>query len=57
MLEITSVKDPGLVVARRIFNAPDAAWDGHNYGALAESLSAAIAALSHEAVSALPDAP
>lgn len=57
MLEITSVKDPGLVVARRIFTAPDAPWDGHNYGALAESLSAAIAALSHEAIAALPDAP
>lgn len=55
MLEITSVKDPGLVVARRIFTAPDAPWDGHNYGALAESLSAAIAALSHEAIAALPD--
>ncbi|MBS0630674.1 MAG: membrane integrity-associated transporter subunit PqiC [Verrucomicrobia bacterium] len=56
-IEITSVKNPGLVVARRIFNAPDAAWDGHNYSALAESLSAAIAALSAETVAALPDTP
>lgn len=57
MIEITSVKNPGLVVARRIFNAPDAAWDGRNYSALAESLSTAIAALSTETVSALPDTP
>lgn len=54
-VEITSVKNPGLVVARRIFNAPDAAWDGHNYSALADSLSADIAALSTEVASSLPD--
>lgn len=54
VLEITSVKSPGLIVARKVFTAPDTAWDGKDYGALAASLSEAVAALSHEVTAVLP---
>lgn len=55
VLEVTGVKTPGLVVARKMFVAPDAVWDGADYGALASALSEAVAALSREVATALPD--
>ncbi len=54
VLEINSVKPPGLVVMRKVFVAPDATWDGKDYGALAHSLSEAVAALSQEVAAVLP---
>jgi uncharacterized lipoprotein YmbA len=41
-------------IARREFIAPDAAWDGHDYGRLAALLSDDIAALAREIAGALP---
>lgn len=55
VLEVTSVKTPGLIVTRKLFAAPDAAWDGRDYGALANALSEAVAALGREVATALPD--
>lgn len=54
VLEITSVKTPGLVVARKVFTAPDAAWDGRDYSTLVQSLSEAVAGLAQEAAAVLP---
>jgi uncharacterized lipoprotein YmbA len=42
------------VVARRIYIAPDAPWDGHDFSQLAALLSQDVAALAKEIISALP---
>jgi uncharacterized lipoprotein YmbA len=57
MLEITTSGAAGEVVARKRFVAPDAAWDGKDFGRLAAELSNAVAALSQEVVAALPAKP
>jgi uncharacterized lipoprotein YmbA len=57
MLEITTSGAAGEVVARKRFVAPDAAWDGKDFGRLAAELSNAVAALSQEVVASLPAKP
>ncbi|MFI5356140.1 MAG: membrane integrity-associated transporter subunit PqiC [Opitutales bacterium] len=53
-MEITTVGDNSQVVVRRVFNAPDRAWDGRDYGTLVQALSADVAVLGAEIVAALP---
>ncbi len=55
-IEITKAAD-GRLLSRRTFVAPDAAWDGKNFGQLAGLLSADAEALGQEIVAALPPAP
>lgn len=56
VVEITTAGEGGgQVVARKVFHAPDAAWDGKDYGALAEALSAGVGALCEDLVAALPE--
>jgi uncharacterized lipoprotein YmbA len=54
MIEITTAGPGAHVVARKLFTAPAAAWDGRDYGQLASLLSADIAALGQEVASDLP---
>jgi hypothetical protein len=53
-IEITATGASPHVVARKLFTAPAAAWDGRDYGQLASLLSADIAALGQEIASDLP---
>lgn len=55
-VEITRSGTAGEVVARRLFFAPEAAWDGKDYALLVARLSAAVAAFSQEVVATLPAA-
>jgi uncharacterized protein len=55
VVEVTSVGVHSEVVARKTFTAPDAAWDGKDYAALARILSDDVAALSQEVAAALPE--
>ena len=54
-IEITRPTD-GKLLARRSFAAPDAAWDGRDFGQLAALLSDDVAALGGEIAAALPAA-
>ena len=54
VIEISSVGAEPRVVARKLFVAPSAAWDGSDYGRLASLLSADVAALGQEIASDLP---
>ncbi len=56
LVEVTEAKAGGAVVLRNVFTAPEAKWDGKDFGALAAALSEQIAALGAEVVSALPPA-
>ncbi|HEX3731127.1 MAG TPA: ABC-type transport auxiliary lipoprotein family protein [Opitutaceae bacterium] len=53
-VEISTAGDSPHLVARRTFAAPDAAWDGRDFGQLAGLLSADIQALGKDIVAALP---
>ncbi|HTJ77996.1 MAG TPA: ABC-type transport auxiliary lipoprotein family protein [Rariglobus sp.] len=53
-VEITEAKPGGAVVVRKTFTAPQAAWDGKDFGKLAQLLSADVAALGDEIVDTLP---
>jgi len=53
-IEITEAKPGGAVVLRKTFTAPEAEWDGENFGRLAQLLSADVAALGDEIADALP---
>jgi uncharacterized lipoprotein YmbA len=55
-IEISKASD-GRLLARRTFVAPDAAWNGKDFGQLAGLLSADVDALGAEIVAALPSAP
>ena len=56
VVEITTAGEGGgQVVARKVFHAPDVPWDGKDYGALAEALSAGVGALCEDLVAALPE--
>jgi len=57
VVEITTAGSNPLVVAHNIFAAPDAAWDGRDFGQLAALLGGDVAALSREIVSSLPPVP
>ncbi len=54
-VEITTAGAHSQVVVRKVFRAPDVAWDGKNYGALAEALSASVGALAEDVAAALPE--
>ena len=53
-IEITEAKPGGAIVARTFFTAPETAWDGRNFSALAQALSEGVAALGREVVAKLP---
>lgn len=54
LVEVTEAKAGGAVVLRKLFTAPEAKWDGKDFGALAAALSDSVAALGAEVVAALP---
>lgn len=54
VLEITTPGGNGRVVVRKVFAAPDRAWDGRDYAALVQTLSDDVNALSAEVVASLP---
>ena len=54
-VEITTGDEDARVVARKVYQAPDAAWDGRDYTALAAALSNGVAALCDELLAALPE--
>jgi len=54
-LEITTGDEAGRVVARKVFQASDAAWDGKDFTALAAALSNGVAALCDDLLAALPE--
>lgn len=54
MLEITTTGDNARVIKRKVFTAPDRTWNGRDYGALVQTLSDDVNALSAEVVAALP---
>lgn len=56
VLEVTTAGEDSRLVSRRVFNAPERAWDGKDYGALVQALSDDVGDLGREVVSALPDA-
>lgn len=53
-VEVTEAKPGGAVVMRKTFIAPQAAWDGKDFGKLAQLLGDAVAALGEEIIGALP---
>lgn len=53
-VEISTAGDSPHLVARRTFAAPDAAWDGRDFGQLAGLLSADVQALGKDIIAALP---
>ncbi|MFA6286634.1 MAG: ABC-type transport auxiliary lipoprotein family protein [Opitutaceae bacterium] len=53
-VEVTEGKPGGAVVMRKVFTAPQAAWDGKDFGKLAQLLGDAVASLGEEIVGALP---
>lgn len=55
MVEVTEAKPGGAVVLRKRFAAPETAWNGRDYGRLAEALSAAVVALTRDVVNELPE--
>lgn len=56
VVEITTAGEGGgEVVSRKVFRAPDVPWDGKDYGALAEALSASVGALCEDLVASLPE--
>jgi uncharacterized protein len=55
LVEVTEAKAGGAVVLRKVFTAPDAQWDGRNFGALASALGESVAALGAEVIAALPE--
>ena len=51
---LRTAREGGAVVLRKTFAAPEAAWDGKDFGKLALLLSDAASALGEEIVGALP---
>lgn len=54
VLEVTESRSGGSVVLRKVFAAPETAWNGKDYGELASGLSEAVGALAAEVIAALP---
>lgn len=54
MVEVSTAGANAHVVSRKLFIAPDAAWDGRDYDRLASLLTADVAALGQEILSELP---
>jgi uncharacterized lipoprotein YmbA len=53
-IEVSTAGANPRVVSRKLFTAPQAAWDGQDFDRLASLLSADIAALGQEVLAALP---
>lgn len=55
-IEVVRVSDggAGVVLAREVFEAPEIAWDGNDYSALAQGLSDSVAKLADAIVAKLP---
>jgi uncharacterized lipoprotein YmbA len=53
-IEVSTAGPNAHVVARRVFAAPDAAWNGSDYERLAALLSADVAQLAQEVLAAVP---
>ena len=53
-IEVSTTGASPRVVARKLFTAPAAAWDGRDFGQLASLLSADVAALGQEVVAEIP---
>ncbi len=53
-IEITTTGAGPQVVARKLFVAPETAWDGKDFAQLAAQLSAAVSALGQEVAGVLP---
>jgi uncharacterized lipoprotein YmbA len=56
-IEISTAGDNPRVVARKVFTAPEAAWDGRDYDRLAQLLSSDVSALGDEILADLPPKP
>jgi uncharacterized lipoprotein YmbA len=54
MVEVSTAGANPRVVSRKLFVAPDAAWDGRDYDRLAGLLTADVSALGREILSELP---
>jgi hypothetical protein len=54
MIEISTAGANPRVVARRLFTAPAAAWDGRDFDRLANLLSGDVAALGREVAADIP---
>lgn len=54
MIEVTSTAEGAPLVARKLFVAPEATWDGKDFAQLAAQLSTAVAALGGEVASLVP---
>ena len=54
-IEISTTGDKVQLVVRKTFVAPDAAWDGKDFGRLAALLGDAVGALSQDVVASLPE--
>ncbi len=55
LIEISTGGMNPQLVARKLFVAPESAWDGRDFAQLVGQLSSAVAALSQEVVAILPD--
>jgi uncharacterized lipoprotein YmbA len=56
VMEITTGGENSRLVTRRMFSAPERAWDGRDYAALVQALSDDVGDLCAEVVAALPAA-
>jgi uncharacterized lipoprotein YmbA len=54
MVEISTTADNPRVVSRKLFTAPDAAWDGRDFDRLASLLSADASALAQDILAGIP---
>ena len=54
VVEVTEAKSGGAVVLRKVFTAPEAAWNGKDFSRLAQLLSDAISTVGAEVIAALP---
>jgi uncharacterized lipoprotein YmbA len=54
MVEISTAGDNPRVVSRKLFTAPEAAWDGRDFDKLASLLSADVSALAQDVIASLP---
>jgi uncharacterized lipoprotein YmbA len=54
VIEVTATGPDHRSVAHRVFTAPDAPWDGKDFGRLAAELSADVAGLAQDVAAALP---
>ncbi|HTU02199.1 MAG TPA: ABC-type transport auxiliary lipoprotein family protein, partial [Candidatus Sulfotelmatobacter sp.] len=53
VIEVTAPGAAPRVVSRKVFVAPDAAWDGRDFGRLASLLSADVAAVGREVLAGI----